>query len=179
MCSGCLRYLCGCSIEGDAQDRAEAQSSCHRQCHQQDPCQPYGPLRLGTVPPQHGQTCIGQLRQISRQGIKSTHHYIHHVSQSWNIIWCIGQKWWIHISSHLLLVCSHHQQVSTGHTDDTDVRERLEDIFQSGGGERQDLLRRVCRNALQHRLETGSNAKRWLTLGKGGIYTKCDTVIIW
>lgn len=52
-----------------------------------------------------------------------------------------------------LWLCSHHKQISTGHTDNADVRERLENIFKSGGGERQDLLRRICCNTLQHRLQ--------------------------
>jgi len=62
-------YLCRGSIEGDAQERAEAQASCHGQCHQQDTRQPDSPLRLGTVPPQHGQTRIGQLGTANKDSI--------------------------------------------------------------------------------------------------------------
>lgn len=62
----------------------------------------------------------------------------------------------------------HHQEVSTGHTDDADVGEGLEDVLQGGGGEGQDLLRRVGRDALQHRLrrEEGGGAGR-LELSEG------------
>lgn len=60
-CSMCVHYLRGSCIEGDPQEGAEPQTSCHRQRHQQDPRQPHGTLRLGTVPPQHGQTRISKL----------------------------------------------------------------------------------------------------------------------
>lgn len=56
-----VSYLRSCSIEGDSQERTEAQTSRHRQRHQQDSSQPHGTLRLGTVPPKHGQTRIRQL----------------------------------------------------------------------------------------------------------------------
>lgn len=67
----------------------------------------------------------------------------------------------------------HHQQISAGYPDDTDVREGLENIFQSSGGERQDLLRRICCNALQHRLERsreGRKATLKITGEKGKIH---------
>lgn len=72
-----------------------------------------------------------------------THHYI----VFWLYIVCTKQKIQFILKSTLVFF-SHHQQVSTGHTDHTDVRERLEYIFQSGGSERQDFLRRICSNTL-------------------------------
>ena len=57
----CVPYLCGGSIEGDAQQRAESQTGRHGQSYQQDPRQPHCTLGLCAIPPQHGQTRIGQL----------------------------------------------------------------------------------------------------------------------
>lgn len=62
----CVSHLRSGGIEGDAKERAEAQASCYRQCHQQDTRQPHSPLRLGTVPPQHSETRIGQLGTNSK-----------------------------------------------------------------------------------------------------------------
>lgn len=54
-------YLCGSGVKGDAQKRAESQSSSDRKSDQQHSGQPDRPLRFGAVPPQHGQTRIGKL----------------------------------------------------------------------------------------------------------------------
>ena len=52
-------------------------------------------------------------------------------------------------------VDTHHQQVATGHTDDADVGEGLQDVLQRGGGEGEHLLGRVGRNTLLHHLKGG------------------------
>lgn len=64
-------YLCGGGVEREAEQRAEAQSRSHRQGHQQHPCQAHGPLGLGTVPPQHGHTSVGQLERGGTSTISS------------------------------------------------------------------------------------------------------------
>lgn len=55
-------YLCGGGVEGEAEQRAQAQAGGHGQSHEQHPRQPHGPLGLGAVPPEHGDAGIGQLK---------------------------------------------------------------------------------------------------------------------
>lgn len=46
----------------------------------------------------------------------------------------------------------YHQQVATGHSDDTDVREGLEDVIQGRRRKGQHLLRGVLGDALMNHL---------------------------
>lgn len=48
----------------------------------------------------------------------------------------------------------YHEEVAAGDTNHADIREGLEDVFQGGGGERENLLRRVYRHTLLDRLRT-------------------------
>lgn len=58
-------YLGGSCVEGDAQQGAKPQARGHGESHKQDPSQAHSPLGLGAVPPQHGDTGIGQLEEHS------------------------------------------------------------------------------------------------------------------
>lgn len=79
----CVMYLCGSGIKGDAQKRAESQSSGDRKSDQQHSGQPDRPLRLGAVPPQHGQTCIGKLHTENIAIVLIWHYHVTAALFSW------------------------------------------------------------------------------------------------
>lgn len=68
-CINLVLYLSGSSVEGDANERAEAKTGSDGQSDQQHTSQPHRSLGFGTVPAQHGQTCIGKLHRGGKKAI--------------------------------------------------------------------------------------------------------------